>query len=611
MSAETAEICEFRGYRLDLVRRRLLDPRGAPVALMPKAVETLAYLVTHAGETVGKEELLEAVWPGTVVEENNLTQNISSLRKAFGERPGEHRFIVTIPGRGYRFVAPVRRLEPSPESPAAPKRMPVPPRLLAGVAATVLVASAVTGWRLTSPGDDPLPPHPQSIAILPFKPVVDEHRNEAMELGMADSLIMELSRSEHLIVRPLSATRRFVDLDQDPLAAGRALDVEAVVDGTLQIADGRIRASARLLRVADGRQLWAGKFDEELSSTFQVQDAIAERVAEAFEIGLNPRAPRQTENLRAYELYMRGRVHALRLVMPEARRGIEYYERAIAEDPAYALPYAGMADALRALVLSNDARPAEIAPRAKAAAERAIELAPDVPEANYARGMIAFWFDWDWEAAESYLERAVELAPNDADAHIYLAHLHMNLGRKAESLAHARRAVELNPVSPLVAALEGQFLGLLGEHEAALERLQAVVSLEPGFWLGHHLLAIAMVNAGQLERSLAESAEAKRLSPVQTYSDAVTAIALARLGRTDEAAAILESLAAQARDTWVPPYHMALIEAALGQHDAALARLESSVAVRDVRIVYLKIDPAWDGLRADPRFHSLMRRVGF
>src|SRR5690606_18757972 len=137
--------------------------------------------------------------------------------------------------------------------------------------------------------------------------------------------------------------------------------VEAVVDGTIQVADDRIRASARLLRVADGRQLWAGRFDEEFSSTFHVQDAIAARVAEALEIGLNPRTARQTENLRAYELYMRGRVHALRLVMPEARRGIEYYEHAIAEDPSYALPYAGMADALRALVLSNDLPPADIA----------------------------------------------------------------------------------------------------------------------------------------------------------------------------------------------------------------------------------------------------------
>ncbi|MGH8224169.1 MAG: TPR end-of-group domain-containing protein, partial [Woeseiaceae bacterium] len=218
---------------------------------------------------------------------------------------------------------------------------------------------------------------------------------------------------------------------------------------------------------------------------------------------------------------------------------------------------------------------------------------------------------WDWEVAENHLRRAVELAPNDADAHIYLAHLHSNLARKQEALAHARRATQLNPVSPLIGALEGQFLGLQGEHEAALQRLKEVISLEPSFWLSHHLLAIAMIDAGQPEASLEESVEAKRLSPLQTYSDSMMAVALARLGRTDEAAAILKSLTAAARDTYVPPYHLALIEMALGNHDAAIAQLEAALTVRDVRIVYLKIDPKWDGLRSDPRFQSAMRQVGF
>jgi DNA-binding winged helix-turn-helix (wHTH) protein/TolB-like protein/Tfp pilus assembly protein PilF len=616
LSAGTAVICQFHGYRLDVVRRQLLDPAGAPVPLMPKAVETLVYLVERAGQTVSKEELLRAVWPNVVVEENNLTQNISALRRAFGETLAERKFIVTIPGQGYRFVAPVSPVANAAEAvPASASTFgPAPKRrsMLIGAAAlvAVLIAGAIA-WRLPSLRGPAVPREPQTIAILPFAPVVASERNEALEFGMADSLIMELSRSTHLIVRPLNATRRFIALDQDPLAAGRQLEVDAVVEGTMQVVEGRVRASARLLRVADGRQLWAGKFEERFAHIFDVQDAIAERVAAALQIRLEPRANQRTQNVQAYELYMRGRLHALRLVMPEVQRGIEYFDRAIAEDPSYALPHAGSAYALLALILSNDMPPKEMAPRAIAAATRAIELAPDLCEANYSRGLAALWLQWDWRAAETFLVRAVELAPNNADAQIFLAHLYSNLGRKQEALTYARRARELNPVSPLIAAFEGLFLTHQREHQEAIQRLEEAVSLEPHFWLSHHLLANALIDAGQYEAALPESAEAKRLSPLQTLSDAFRAIALARLGRKDEARAVLQSLSETARHAYVPPTHFALIETALGDRDQAFAHLDAAVELHDARLALLKIDPKWDDLHSDPRFAALLRRLNF
>jgi len=315
--------------------------------------------------------------------------------------------------------------------------------------------------------------------------------------------------------------------------------------------------------------------------------------------------------VQAYELYMRGRLHALRLVMPEVQRGIEFYERAIAADPSYALPHAGIADALRALVLSNDMPPMEMSPRAIAAATRAIELAPNLPEANCARGMSAMWLEWDWRAAETYSLRAVELAPNDADAQIYLAHVYSNLGRKQEALAHARRAREINPISPLIATLEGMYLTQQGEHQEAVRRLEEAVSLEPQFWLSHHLLANALIDAGEYAAALPESAEAKRLSPLQTLSDAFGAIALARLGRKDEARKVLQSLSEAAGHTYVPPSHLALIETALGDRDQAFAHLDAAFEVHDARLALLKIDPKWDDLRSDPRFAVLLRRLNF
>jgi TolB-like protein/Tfp pilus assembly protein PilF len=564
---------------------------------------------------VSKEELLRAVWPNVVVEENNLTQNISALRRAFGESLAERRFIVTIPGQGYRFVAPVTAVaDPvtGPEPAAEPVQAAPSKRQLLIVVATLafVLAAGALAWRMASK-EGAIPSQPRTIAILPFAPVVASNRNEALELGMADSLIMELSRSTHLIVRPLNATRSFVALDQDPLAAGRQLEVDVVVDGTMQVVDDRVRAAARLLRVADGRQLWAGKFEERFSHIFDVQDAIAQRVAAALQIQLEARSDHQTENAQAYELYMRGRLHTLHLVMPEVLRGIEYYERAIAADPAYALPHAGIAEALRAAVLSNDAPPTEMTPRAVAAANRAIELAPDLAETNSARGLVAMWLEWDWRAAETYLSRAVELGPNNADAHIYLAHHYSNMGRKQEALAHAQRARELNPVSPLIGALEGLFLAHQREYDASVQRLRDTVSLDPQFWLSHHLLANALIDAGQYDAALQETAEAKRLSPLQTLSDAFGAIALARLGRRNEARAVLQSLTETARHTYVPPTHFALIETALGERDQAFAHLEAAFAVHDARLALLKIDPKWDDLRSDPRFEGLLRRLDF
>jgi tetratricopeptide (TPR) repeat protein len=275
------------------------------------------------------------------------------------------------------------------------------------------------------------------------------------------------------------------------------------------------------------------------------------------------------------------------------------------------LAYAGIADAMRSLVLSNDAPPAEMAPRATETAGRAIELAPDLAEANYARGLVAMWFDWDWPAAENHLSRAVVLAPNNAEAHIYLAHLYSNLGRKPEALKHARRASELNPVSPLIGALEGMFLSHQREHEAAVRRSGEAVTLDPNFWLSHHLLANSLVDAGQYEAALLESAAAKRLSPLQTLSDAFRAIALARLGRADEARTILQSLEATARDTYVPPSHFAMIETALGNRDKAFEHLDTALSIRDARLTLMKVDPKWDGLRSDPRFQAALRRMGY
>jgi DNA-binding winged helix-turn-helix (wHTH) protein/TolB-like protein len=285
-------IYHFADFRLEVEKRRLVDSRGQLVPLTSKVFETLLFLVRHSGTVVDKNELMHAVWPDTVVEENNLSQTISALRRTLGERAGEHRYIVTIPGRGFSFVASVSTETEGAGEPAirdSHLKRHTPANflrknvsgvvILVGFVAVALATVAVLGWR---PGSNAVRfSTVKTFAVLPFKPLVPESHNRALELGMADTLIAKLSNSRKLVVRPMSAVRKYGGVEQDPLAAGRELKVEAVLDGSIQQQGDRVRVTARVLSISDGRQLWSGQFDEELTNIFDVQDSISERVSRA------------------------------------------------------------------------------------------------------------------------------------------------------------------------------------------------------------------------------------------------------------------------------------------------------------------------------------------
>ncbi len=240
---------EFGGFRLEASRRLLIGPDGAPVALTPKALDTLMYLIEHRGTVVTKEALLEAVWPDTEVEENNLNQNISVLRKALGGRRNENRFIVTVPGRGFNFVASVASVATRPGSAPTGASTPV-----------------------------------KTVAVLPFRPLAIADSDPPLELGMADTLIARLSTIRSLAVRPISSVRKCTEADVDPLLVGRQLGVESVLEGSLQKYGQKIRVTARLLDTASGKALWAGIFDEQFTDIFTLQDSIAEKVLKALEL---------------------------------------------------------------------------------------------------------------------------------------------------------------------------------------------------------------------------------------------------------------------------------------------------------------------------------------
>lgn len=645
------EIYEFGKYRLD-VAERLLSREGERVPLPEKAFETLCALVRRGNRLASKEELLSEIWAGVVVEENNLDKNISLLRRALGERPGGGKFIETVRGHGFRFLPEVREIEtdedggdskgrieaasalagdPTSGTPAGadaldPTESQITDpefqnagrtvkkknrfgsfslQLFASLALLIAIGlSALYFRRQTSP-KTPI----KTIAVLPFKPLVEDKRDEALELGMADALIVKLSGGEGITVRPLSAVRRYGALEQDAVAAGRDLGVQIVLDGSVQISGDRVRVLAKLLSVGDGKQLWAERFDEKFTDIFEVQDSISERVAAALKVRLGgEERKRYTANVEAYQLYMKGRYHTLRLTRAETDKGIRYFQQAIELDPNYALAYVGLAEAYLPMALTSGVPSWEVLPKAKTSALRAVELDDTLAEVHVALGFVYFWYEWDWQAAEKQYVRALELNPNSAEARFAYAHLLSNSRQHEKAAGEIRRARELDPLSLRVNALEGQILFFAGKHDEALDHLSKTIDLDPNFWLSHLFISRVYSEKGMHPEAIAAAKKAGEISG-NSQSDAYRAYALAKWGKHAEARALLEELLKQSGARYVPPYNIALIYKGLGERDKALDYLEKGFAEKDVRMVFLTVEPMWDSLRSDPSFISLLKRM--
>jgi len=559
---------EFGEFRVDIGRRILLQA-GNTIALTPRQFDTLLYLVEHCDRVITKEELMKAIWSDAFVEENNLNQSVSAIRRALGERRGDNRYIITVPGVGYRFAAPVK-----------------------------LVSSVE---HRAARG---------SLAVLPFKPLLEKERDEALELGMADSLIIRLSNSRDMIVRPLTSVRRFSGLEQDAQSAGRELDVESVLDGSIQRAGARIRLTARLTDVADGRSLWVGTFDEEFTDVFSVQDAISERVAGALQMHLGAEAKRHTVSTRAYGLYLQGRYHWSRLVPTEVRKSIEFYEQAIAVDPNYALAYTGIAVAYVSLSIASDAKPAESFPKAKAAALKAVTLDESLSDAHAYLSFIHFWFDWDWAAAESEVRRAIALNANSAEAHRGYGILLSQLGRQDEAIVEGTRARELDPLALITRTNEALFFYYSNQLPVAEDKLRAALELEPNFWIALLSIAKVYVAQGRYREAIAELTKARKLSGGSAQPLSMLGYTFAIMGDREGAFEVLNELETLAGKRYVPPYNSALVYNGLHDDDNTFEWLERAYEGRDVLLAaFIKTDPVWSRLYHDPRFQDLLARM--
>lgn len=593
----------FGRYVLDR-ERRLLTRDGEAVSITPKAFDLLVVLVERGGAAVSKEELMAALWPDTAVEEGNLAFQVSTLRKALG--PDGARCIATLPGRGYQFVAPLRRvaMEPLQEEQETPEPSRLRMWLWGAALAIGILAVIATVWlqrETTAPS-----PAIRSLAVLPFKPLSTQ-RDEALELGMADTLITRLGRMPGVVVRPISAVRQYSRLDDDPLAAGKDLDVDAVVDGSIQRQGDRMRVTVRLLRTKDGKPIWASHLDERGGDLFALQDLVADEVARAIGPATTPvrLARSTTHDLEAYDLYLKGRY----VGASDARRATEFYERAVARDPRFAAAWAGIAEMwlLRGRYGSS---PREKFEKARAAATKAVALDPELADAHAALAQVYVDYDWDWPRAEREYRRALELNPSSDSAHGQYAYLLFFRRDFDEALEHARRATEIDPLSPLWAVQRAWVLDCSGHYDASIRLLEETLRVHPNTVPALLHLGIAYTHAGQPEIGIARLQQGLALRPGSGQLLALVAFAHANAGRRNEAIKILNELEKRPDGALSAAPNMALAWAALGDHDKAFALLERAAEDRMFLARTVIVEPGFAELRKDARYAALVRRMG-
>lgn len=643
----------FDEFMLEADEHRLR--RGSQeIFLRPKPLETLRYLIERRHRLIKKDELLNALWADAFVTENALTQCIKEVREALSDDAYQPRFIKTIPRVGYKFIADVEEIFSGREQGEAIEEEFAGVRVLviredegtpigeAEEAATLadhavvalpqqhqrrwtvsqgrvgwlaLAACVVAAIGLTAYLRRPAPSAAsiRSIAVLPFTALTADSRDAALELGMADTLITRLSAVRQVVVRPISDVRKYADLEQDPLAAGRELRVDSVLDGSIQSAGDRVRVTVRLVSVRDGTPIWAARFDEKLTDIFTIQDSIAERVAAKLLGTLTGEERKQltrrhTDNAEAYQLYLKGRLYFYQYREATGWKALAYFREAREADPAYALAYAGEAD-VYAQASSKFFPPGEVMPLAKKAATRAMELDDTLAECHLSLAKVRWWGDWDSAGAESAFRRALEINPNDTHARREYARFLTQLGRFDEALAEIRQAQQLDPLSAHVIHTLGWISYYARQYDQAIAAYRQALSLDPNNASARYHLGLALAQKGMMEDAIAELERAIDLKDDYGYvSDLGYVYALA--GNRGEALKRLAQLKERAKHKYVSPYHIARIYAGLGEKDEACRWLAKGYEDRSDHLLQLRVDPTFDTLRADPQFTDLLRHVG-
>jgi DNA-binding winged helix-turn-helix (wHTH) protein/TolB-like protein len=632
-------VYEFGKFMLD-PREKTLFTDGAPLHLPAKEFETLLLLVENNNRALSKEEMMRAIWRDAFVEETNLVKQISRLRKIFNTNGQQ--YIETLPKHGYRFSADVNqvfqpagetileqrtvkrltvKLEENSEaspllSPAARQKFRFP-AIFAAALIFLAVAAVVVIWYWNRSN---APAKINSMAVLPLRPLTEGENNKALGLGLADALIMKIGGLRQITVRPISAVAPFADApppqspEEDALEIGKKLKVDAVLEGTIQRFEGRVRFNVRLLRVENGEQIWAEQFESDAARIFDLQDRLAAQTARALKLKLGASenehlAKHFTNDAEALDAFLKGRYFTGRRTAGDLKTAINYFNEAIAKDPNYALAHAGLADAYSLLADYDGALPADAYPKAKDAAMKALELDDELAEAHTSLAYVKMYFYHDWRGAEAGYHRAIALNPNYATARHWYSEYLTATGRFDEALVEMRRAKEIDPLSPSVNAQEVWILFYERRFDEAIERGREIARLNPDFAEVYDPLKRCYDRKGMYAEAIAARQTRRRLAGWNATETA----ALKAAAATSESGVYwkkrLEQEIVEARDELPMPFEMAIIYAQLGENDSAFKWLDEAIEIRAYSVSYLRVEPNLDPLRSDARFAEALRRV--
>jgi TolB-like protein/Tfp pilus assembly protein PilF len=567
MGRKTKLLYEFGPFRVD-PQECLLWRDRAVVPLTPKLFDILLIFLQNSGRMLSKEEFHNLVWPDTAVEQGSLTRNISSLRKALGESRGERQYIETIPWRGYRFVASVKEVRDSAASPAI-----------------------------------------DSIAVLPFINLSGEPGAEYLSDGITESLINSLSQLTNLKVISRNSAFRYKGREIDAQAVGREFRVRAVLTGSILPHSEALVISVELIDVDDSSQIWGERYRRKQSDIFALQESIAHEIAENLRLRLTGAeeerlVKRHTSDAEAYQLYLRGRYHFHRLTPEDVDKGVEYFRRAIDRDRNYALAYVGLADCYNYSAKREEAMEATL---------RSLELDDQLAQARASLAFHRFVYDWDFRGAEREFKLALELNPNYAEAHHWYAIYLANLARHDEAKGEARRAEDLDPVSPLMCMTPGLAFFCAHDYDQALEEFRKVADLDPNFMAAHSLLGHVCEQKGMYEEAVAEYSKVMEVVEKELVTVLSLKAAIGRLeakrGRRREARKMAVELS-QSPHVGMLACVIAEIHAALGERDRTFELLNQAYENRNFNLVSLKINANFDPVRKDRRFAKLLQRIG-
>ncbi|MFN0277185.1 MAG: winged helix-turn-helix domain-containing protein [Pyrinomonadaceae bacterium] len=642
LNGEEKHFYRFKSFRLDVGERQLFH-HDTPVSLTPKAFDVLAVLVSQSGHLVEKDELLKQIWADSFVEEANISRIVHTLRKKLGEDENGNKFIETVATKGYRFVAKVtedrqkterredKSVKPSvveedfpdtidvDESAVAEVQIPPPEPLIEhkrptrvvfftvgfATAISLILLLSFNFWSKSAANSGTV----KSFAVLPLKPINSTNRDEIYEVGIADSLIYKLSSMKGFIVRPLSATRKYADIEQDAVAAGREQQVDYVLSSNYQLADGKIKITAQLFNVATGQIEDTYKSEKEAASVFAMQDAFAGEVGDKLSARFSatessPVAKRGTTNEEAYRLYLQGRLLTMQVNGPAQGKAIEYFEQAIKLDPNYALAYARMAIAYQRLGMLNHDKPG--AKNNEDIINKALELDPKLSEAYVARGQLHLAFEWDVPAAEKDFLRALELEPNNDYAHWLYALLLASRKQFDEALTEIETAQAIDPSAGQYMMHRGRILLYARRYDEAVLNFERMMDLNENSFSNWMQYAYEMkgdeAKAYEIFTKLQErwKSEHREVYP-KIYETA---------GWQGVKRKSLEYAMVDLKEESGNPFNVARECAMLGEKDQAFEFLNKAVEERKWLIYNLNVEPGLDSLRDDPRFDELVARVG-